>query len=292
MYTKTHPLPPHASDSRFEDIGIKKILYNVDSRFRRYTDIPSTNYQYQFQTPINHVVSIQITSVELPNTYPIISEGMGTNTLEVCYAGEPIDVTISSGNYTAEQLLSTIKQVLIDSGRGDWEITLNDINGRVTITETNGTPFQLHLNKGDTLPKRTRDFGLGAILGFREKTYKNATSYTTEAPINLYGDPYLLIKINDYDLIRTRSREKEVYTALAKIIIDSPKNNYVFDNRTFITKRYVFSQPVDIRVLNIQVLNPNGDIVDFGEQDWSMTIEMEVIENSHLYETYRNHRLT
>ena len=100
------------------------------------------------------------------------------------------------------------------------------------------------------------------------------------------------IKINDYDLIHTRSREKEEYTALAKVILDNPKNNYVFDNRTFLTKRYVFPQPVDIRVLNIQLLNPHGDIVDLGEQDWSMTIEMEIIENSKLYENYRTHRLS
>lgn len=285
-----HKLPSRASDSRFEELTIKNVLYNVDSRFRRFTTIPSTDYQYQFQTPVNNVVSIKVSSVELPNTYPYISSVLNTNTMQICYAGDPINITISSGNYTSTQLLTAIKQQLINNGIGDWSITLDSITGQVTITETNGTPFQLHFNVGNSLPKRTRDFGLGYILGFREKNYKDATSYTSEGSINLYGDSYLLIKINDYDLISTRSREKEVYTALAKVILDAPKNNFVFDNRAFITKRFVFPQPQDIRILNIQLLNPNGDIVDFGEQDWSMTIEMEVIENSHLYEMYRNHR--
>ena len=283
---------PRASDARYEELSIRNVLYNVDSRFRRYTTIPSTDYQYQFQTPVNRVVSIRISSVELPNTYPVISETMGTNSFQVCYNGDPVEVEISSGNYTSTQLLNAIKQSLIDSGKGDWDLTIDSITGKFTITETNGIPFRLYLNKGNTYPKRTRDFGLGSILGFREKIYLNETSYTSETSVNLYGDPYLLIKIDDYDLIRTRSREKEVYTALAKVIIDTPKNNYAFDNRTFITKRYVFPQPVDIRVLNIQLLNPNGDIVDLGEQDWSMTVEMEVIENSKLYENYRTHRLT
>jgi len=285
-----HKLPSRASDSRFEELTIKNVIHNVDSRFRRYTSIPSTNYQYQFQTPVNNVVSIKVSSVELPNTYPFISSTLNTNTMQVCYSGDPINISISSGNYTAAELLTTIKQSLVASGKGDWSITLNSITGQVTITETNGTPFRLYFDVGNRLPKRTRDFGLGYILGFRNKIYKDATTYTSEGSINLYGDSYLLIKINDYDLISTRSREKEVYTALAKIILDSPKNNFVFDNRTFITKRYVFPQPQDIRVLNIQLLNPNGDIVDFGESDWSMTVEMEVVENSHLYEMYRNHR--
>lgn len=283
---------PRASSSRYEELSIQNVLYNVDSRFRRYTTIPSTDYQYQFQTPVNSVVSIRISSVELPNTYPIISETNGTNSFEVCYNGESVIIEISSGNYNSVEILSAIKQSLIDSGKGDWELNIDNITGKFTITETNGMPFRLYLNKGNTLPKRTRDFGLGSILGFREKIYINQTSYTSESPVNLYGDSYLLIKINDYDLIRTRSREKEEYTALAKIIIDNPKNNYVFDNRTFITKRYVFPQPVDIRVLNIQLLNPNGDVVDFGEQDWSMTVEMETISNSKLYENYRTHRLS
>lgn len=290
MYSKRCP-PSLASDARFEEIGIKRELFNIDSRFRKNTRIASTNYQHQFQSTIYHVVSIQISSVELPNSYPFISSTMGTNSFEICYSGDKINVSIPTGNYTSTQLITAITQSLVNSGKGDWEITLDEITGKITITEINGTPFQMFFDKGNTLPKRTRDFGLGSILGFREKTYTSSSTYTSEAPINLYGDAYLLICVNDYDLINTRSREKEVYTALAKVIVDSPKNNYVFDNRNFITKRYVFSQPVDIRTLNIRVLNPNGDIVDFGEQDWSMTVEMEIIENSRLYEMYRNHRL-
>ena len=100
---------PRASDTRYEELTVRNVLYNVDSRFRRYTDIPSTNYQFQFQTPVNHVVSIKISSVELPNSYPFISESLNTNTFQICYAGEPIEVEIPQGNYTATQLLSAIE---------------------------------------------------------------------------------------------------------------------------------------------------------------------------------------
>jgi hypothetical protein len=282
---------PRASTKRFEELSIRKVIYNVDSRFRRLTSIPSTNYQYQFETPVNHVISIRVSSVELPNSYPMISETMNTNYFHIRYNGDTFKITIPSGNYTSAQLLDELNKSLSASGKGDWEVTINEITGKFTITETNGTPFCLYHDKDNHYPKRTRDFGLGSILGFREKTYINESTYTSESSVNLYGDSYLLVKINDYDLMNTRSREKEVYTAIAKVILDNPKNNYVFDNNTFITKRYVFTQPVDIRVLNIQLLNPNGDIVDLADQDWSMSLEMEIVEDSLLYEQYRNRRL-
>lgn len=288
---RNHNHNHNLSENRAEEIVIKTHLYNVDSRFRRNTTIdPSTDYRFTLQTPVRNAVSIRISSVELPNTYPHISSLLHTNEFVILYAGNELTITISAGNYTSTQIIDAIKDSLDATGKGTWEITLNEITGKTTITELNGTPFDLYFDKENLFPKRTRDFGLGAVLGFREKIYTGQTTYTSEGTINLYGDSYVLIQINDYDLINTRSREKEVYTALAKIILDAPKNNYVFDNKNCITKRYVFSQPQEVSALNIKVLNPNGDVIDFGEQDWSMTIEIEVLENSHLYELYRTYR--
>lgn len=283
-------IPPYASSSRFEEIGITKKLINIDSRFRRYTDITEpTDYRYMLPIEEKNIISIQVSSVELPNTYYSISSKMNTNSFNICYAGDTINVNISDGNYDINQLMDAILTSIQSSGLGNWSLSFDEITGKFTITETNSLPFTMNFDPNNLYPKRTRDFGLGYFLGFRKKYYEGYYTYTSEGTVNLYGDTYLFLKVNDYDVIYNRSREKEMYGGLAKIIIDSNKNTYVFDNHNFITKRYVFQQPVNIQYVDIKLMNSNGDIIDLKDQDWSFTLEIEVIENSHLYEQYRRH---
>jgi hypothetical protein len=285
-------LPPYASDERFEEIGIKKLCFNVDSRFRRDYRISSTNYTYHFPTEVKNAVAVNISSIEFPNTYHIISEFNHTNQFKILYLGDLLTVTVSDGNYTADELFDGILKSLADTGKGDWDVSVNTITGRVSIVETNGIPFNMYFDMSNNFSKRSCDFGLGFILGFSKKEYLGASRYTGESYIHLYGDPYILLKINNYDVIWTRTREKELYGSMAKVILNSPKVQYVFDNANFITKRHVFYQPTNIGSLNIQLTNPYGDLIDFDGANWSFTFEIEVVENSHLYEQYRLHRLS
>jgi hypothetical protein len=90
----------------------------------------------------------------------------------------------------------------------------------------------------------------------------------------------------------TKTREKGQISSLAKIQLTQGKNSVVFyGGEPFLTKRYVFEQPVNIESLDITLMTPNGDIIDFTGQDWSFTVELEIIENSRLYEQYRRHKL-
>jgi hypothetical protein len=290
--TMSMAIPTLASDTRFEEIGIKKVLYNVDTRFRRFIGDTPTNFRYWFDMKFMNVASIKIATIELPNSYYNISSYLKTNSFQLTYLGTEYSIQISDGNYTATELANSIQTVMNDLLEGDWQLTFNEITGKITITELNSTPFRLDFDPSNNFPKRARDFGLGAILGFRNKEYTLESFYTGEAPINVYGDQYLLLKINDYDTMFTKTREKGQISSLAKIQLTQGKNNVVFyGGEPFLTKRFVFEQPVNIESLDITLMTPNGDIVDFTGQDWSFSVELEIIENSRLYEQYRRHKL-
>jgi hypothetical protein len=285
-------VPPLASDTRFEEIGIQKVLYNIDTRFRRFLGDSPTDFRFWFDMKFTNIASIRIASVELPNSYYNVSSYLKTNSFSVVYLGTSYTISVSDGNYTATELANAVQDSMNALIEGDWKLTFNEITGKMTIEELNLTPFSLDFDPNNDFPKRTRDFGLGAILGFRQKRYTLESSYTGEAPVNVYGDQYLLLKVNDYETIFTKTREKGQIASLAKIQLTQGKNSVVFfGGEPFLTSRYVFEQPVNIESLAIQLMNPNGDIVDFTGQDWSFTIELEVIVNSRLYELYRRQRL-
>jgi hypothetical protein len=285
-------IPPLASDFRYEEIGIQKRLFNIDSRYYRKDSGLSTLFEHRFQDSIHNVISINVSSIELPNTQYNISEYLKTNKISIVIGPNEFDVTLSDGNYSLNDLMLDLETKLNASGYGDWSITFNVTNGKLTFTETNGNTFNILFDKYNNFPKRTRNFGMSTLLGFTKKVYMNQTSYTSDTLVNLFGETYYFLKINDYGLISNRTRETETFNALAKVMINTTKNAYVYDNANFITKRYVFQRPVDIDVLNIQLLDSYGIPVNLENQDWSFTIELEVIMNSYLYETYRKHLLS
>jgi hypothetical protein len=283
-------LAPYATDKRFEEVVVKTHVLHVDSRFRRYMKDPPNGFKYYFGDEFKNVVSVKISSIEIPNTFPNVSSSRKTNEFTVCYGGTDIDISLETGNYTAQQMIDTIQTKLDNTGIGDWDISFNELNGKTSITETNGVPHKLHFDHYGAFPKREADFGLGYTLGFRTKKTESSSTHTSEASINVYGDTYLFLAINDFDLVFTRTREKEKYYALAKIIIDKTKQQIVFDNQNMITKRYVLPSPITISYITPKLLDPYGDLLDFGKENWSFTLEIETIENSHLYEAYKKQR--
>jgi hypothetical protein len=78
---------------------------------------------------------------------------------------------------------------------------------------------------------------------------------------------------------------------LAKIILNGNKTEQIFDNGSnYLTKSYIFKQPVDIRKFDIELLDPKGNIVDMNFMDYSFSLEIGIIYDSQLKNdlTYNN----
>jgi hypothetical protein len=70
---------------------------------------------------------------------------------------------------------------------------------------------------------------------------------------------------------------------LGKIILSVNKAEKNFDNNNFITKKHIFKQPANISKLNIELLDPIGNIINTNSIDYSFTLELGVIYDSELY---------
>jgi hypothetical protein len=122
---------------------------------------------------------------------------------------------------------------------------------------------------------------LGYLLGFRKTKYEDVTNLISESIIDLNCDNYLFLKVNDYGQIyhpvninKNNENLLQLNSYLGKIIIPGDKKNQnVFDNKNFITKKFVFRQPVNISKFDIELLDSTNNTVNM-LLDFSMTIEI------------------
>lgn len=133
------------------------------------------------------------------------------------------------------------------------------------------------------LTNQNKDFNiktpsLGYYLGFRKKIYTGNNEYISEVSPNLNIIKYIFVKVNNYGKILTNHGDSEY---LAKVILRNNSNNFD-DESNLLTKRHIFSKPEDINKLKISLHDQFGNLINLENQDFSMTLEIGVINNSSL----------
>jgi len=325
------PAPPKShtplkSDSRYGKQTYTHVI-SVDSRFRtNVTDSPS-NFLFKMLSQIKNVISIRLSSIELPNTWYVFSEALGNTSMNVSVSGNPpVTVTIQSGNYTLNTgnrndiLVELFNKLNAAFPANSFGVLFDSISGKITIScfTLNNPPFggYSYTNQpisdlvngvpsglvGHELPvsfyidfavgpfaNRSTNWGLGYNLGFSTKTTGVAVSHTATYIADTEGSNYVFISLNpDWRVVENNQPNRAQTGAFAKIIVSAPKNNVIYDNgANTVTKTYDFKQPTNINVFNIQLLDEFGETIQL--QGGNMTLSLEVVEvlNSSLYETMR-----
>jgi len=100
-------------------------LLCIDTLFRdNYNITTSSNFTYVLPSPINNVIKIKITSVEIPNFGYVISSAKKNNTFTVeLFNITPLPdnifiIIIPDGNYTPTTMISTITTIFNNIGHG------------------------------------------------------------------------------------------------------------------------------------------------------------------------------
>jgi hypothetical protein len=250
----------------------ENIILNIDSKFRNKTKYQnSSKFSIDLTNPLKNINSIRLSSIEFPNVFYTFS----TNKNNTTFLIDNIKIEIPSGNYDANTLIQTINTIIKQLvSYISVELVLDYNTGKITIKEKDTNTFNLNFDNDTIYPS------LGYLLGFRNNLYESNSLYTSESILDIIGDNYILIKINDYgNLINTFSGNKY----FGKIIIYNNKNTVIFDNNSnFISKTYNFLQPVNINKLSIQLTDIYDNEIDMNQLDFSLTIEVEQIYN---YET-------
>ena len=244
---------------------------------------------------IKDVVSMKLVSVELPQCIYLISKSAHSNSIIIReYVGSGYNeevIIIPDGNYSAASLATlmttTINTIMASGVRFNVSI---DPNTYKTTISNNTNYFNIYI-KLDNMPY-TSSIGLGWILGYREKSYINKQTYTSESIFNQSPTDYLFLEINDFNysnssrligLFSESYLDKNIiakipygYNSSTTIPINAFPTMFINKENLISSDRQYFG-PIHLQKIAIRLLNRYGNVVDLNLQDFSFTLEMNVL---------------
>ena len=310
-YIIEKPITPYtqSSPSEFYQGTInplnKRILkknINIDTRFREnYYATLASNFHVNLPLKLSKVVSLQLSAIELPNTFYVISQVYGNNFFVLEIPDEtPLIVTIPDGNYDYLGLQYFINNFLSTYGTNDYKNIkfLSDVNtpngtgqsgsAKMIVGSTNGiTDFSINFvtdRYGNEDRQTPLPLKFGWLIGFRDGYYENNTTYVSEGVINLIGPRYIYLVVDDFN----NSVLDGFYGAFTSSIINKnilarislQGNLFDFlskDNFGLITTPRQYFGPVDIQKLQIQLLDEYGRILNLNNMDYSLCLTFQTI---------------
>lgn len=206
----------------------------VDSRFRdRYTQCSSSNYSISLQNRINKVVSMQLTSIELPKNFYNIAGSYGNNfffmQLFQKINGVGFEYTrvivIPDGNYTDEGLIDEINNILAPVDSSGNSVNINDafsyVQFLLVASDDGSGPRKVIVRVNPDYPSVVSTFEeivlnfatdvngnidtrfisskLGWNLGFIKMMYGGDVEYISEKVIEPNAIKYIYLAVDDYN---------------------------------------------------------------------------------------------
>ena len=276
---------------------IKKNL-NIDSKFREnYFSNPSSNFNFNLPVNINDVLQMQLASIELPTTYYVVSKQYGNNFFSITVNTSTTVINIPDGNYDQITMMDAINNQLLlagapfnavsfvinltnaTTGSGQTLVGFNDLSGNTVLTLN----FQADRNgiddRNTPLPLK-----FGWIIGFRNGVYTNNLNYVSEGVVDVTGPKYMFLAIDDYK----NNVNNNFYSAfnssilnkniLARISLQANTFNVLEQNNlNLVTTPREYFGPVDIQILNVQLLDEYGRIVDLNNMDFSFCLTLTTV---------------
>ena len=252
------------------------LIINVDSRDRDKSKYPDeSNFVFELNDTIKNIVSISLSSIEFGNTSYVIEEKIGNNTFTIIYDDTEHDFVLPNGNYTVDYLSEAINEFLIiNVPQIIFEI--DEISATVKFTSEEND-FSLRFDRIEEYPS------FGQVLGFKNVNYDSTDKVIQgEKIVNLIGESYYFLKINDLGKIRHKGK-----TYFCKVIVDAPKYEVTYDSqKNYVTKDVELIQPIDLDRLHVEVVDYYGNDIEQNGIDFSFTLELKIVRN----DTVRNYR--
>ncbi|MFY7728059.1 MAG: hypothetical protein ACOVRN_00930 [Flavobacterium sp.] len=305
--------PTNVARSHLNTVKRKTIFQTIvlNTLFREdYFGTSSTDFTIVLPYYFKNVLSLRLSSLQLPNVIYAISRYNSNNTFYIQEDNTDVSgiIQIPDGNYETIQVFADVLQTEINAQlhiTPDRFVVYYDVHsGKLTITNTTNpftmlfsTPTQTVIgtcNKKyeptdgqrkqscvdiEQIYKR-----LGWIMGYRDEVYTGGQSYTTEAVYNGAMTPnYLYFVLNDYN----NSQAQNVFGMYSKSIIGDnilgmiPVTSQshlvnVTNGSDFIERKREYFGPVRIQRLKVELLNQYGDVIDLNNMDYCFSLELEI----------------
>ena len=260
--------------------NILKNVIHFDTRFKQNYVIESTsekckNTKFSFNMPtgFKNVISVKLSSFELPKHIYNISEALGNNTFTYNIGVGDVPVEIDEGRYTAATLVAKLNADLVAAG---FNVTRNADSGKIDIA-VGGAATTLTLK----FPAVRDRVNLGYLLGFTKKEYNTAATvnYTAESIPKLELDnEYYYFSFNDYQQSVNHNHFAVMNkNFVTKNIFAKLKDHESEENNTdyFVKKSYF--GPVTLNRVTFELLDKYGNALDLKGADYSFSVEIEIL---------------
>lgn len=281
---------------------VRTIVLNIDGAFRGNVvpsagttctgedQNPGTNsshFVFSAHKIYRNITSVKMTSMEFANTFYTFSTARGNTTFTIKSGASTYNVTIKDGSYkTPSAMVTAITSAL--TGVPNITFSYDEPTHKFKFASSTG---------GETITFPTTitnpyGNGIGYNLGFINTSYTIPASNppglfkeSDQAP-DLTQDTYVYLQINDWNLLEHQQYGQTFFSVFAKIQLTGAKNTIIFDNNytNSSTKEYVFPQPVNLQKFEIRMLDAYGNTLDLRNGAFSMTLELQQVDNSSVYE--------
>jgi hypothetical protein len=261
---------------------------SIDTRFADQYNSGTADFTIRLPDTYKNIMRLALSSVEVPLVEYAFSAKRRNVTFAVRISSGPVlTVTIPSGNYSAVGLAAAVQAGLeaVDPS-GGFTCVYDPVSDRYTFACSSGT-FRLCLTDPALSVTGKRYWGLGYYMGFRSTVLTGAASYTGTQPPQIGPSPYYLMQVSCPDAVETTIHATGAQSwlpALAKIVLRGSVYAMQFDDgANRLRKEITFAGPTNIGQMRVRLVDPQGDLVDLGDVDWSMTFEITAVTNSQKY---------
>ena len=285
----------------------------------------TTDFMFKLEHTYKNLIRLRVASIEIPNmvyTFNTLNNSFIVKVYDILDIAYVIKITIPVGNYTSIDLIAAIQtqfDIFVRDAYGIFlSITLDTVNAKITITHdgvaslpfpvtipptipvptASAKPFVLNFVTDQKCRLRRHNFGLGYNLGFRKKEYRvenmttttiNTYSQIGECCLDVVGDTYMFLSINDFHTVEQKTNDNYIQT-LAKIVVREDRYSVIYDDgSTVMSNEIVFPSPVDLKFLQIKLMDIYGDAIDLNGMDFAVSLEVTEVLNTSLYDFYRNY---
>ncbi len=284
--------PTNIARSNLNNLKRKTIRQTLilNSLFREdYKNTVSTEFSLVLPYQIKNVLSMRLSSIQLPNVLYCFSKAKLNNILFLREEGDnPAEmkegvVMLPDGNYTIEELAKTLQKEINDQlniSPPRFFVEANTSTQKIMITNHKYVFFMNFLKDVES-----QDFNstLGWTLGFREKDYSCSAVYVSEGVYNNAASDYIFFVLNDFNKSQSQSilaMYSKSYIGdniLAMIPLTSNSFHVCFNNgNDFIEKKRDYFGPVNLQRIKVELRNQFGEILDLNSMDFSFSLELEV----------------
>lgn len=263
----------------------------IDSRFRdNYNNNSSSSFIASLPTPINEIMEMDVTQIEIPTAWYAVSNSLGNNFFHI----DNSCIIIPDGNYNASRMQSEIQAKLIafkSAGTIQIDVDPDCESGtnRTHFKDTSNIYFNKYIGDSTAIDPNPLPLKLGWMLGFRQGAYTahDNLGILSEGLFNAYGPRYVYLAVEDYN----HNQLNETFIPLNNSLVnknilaryavsnnsDTPNGSGSTFYNKFVSFTRQYTGPVNINKLKIQLLDEYGRIINMNNMDYSFVLTFKGI---------------